>query len=173
MGEVVSGRLSPDHPNALVSIDGQYRYWLTRRWSPGEDWCLFCGLNPSTADAREDDPTIRRMVGFARSWGFGGLAVVNLFAYRATDPENLPKDWVTAAGEDNDLIIRGWIIKSDLLVCAWGANPAVGRQQSLIAQMGIWCKEHGRRMRCLGLTKGGHPRHPLYVKADKTPERFE
>ena len=74
---------------ADFSFCGQYRYTLTRVWSLERGLVLFVGLNPSTADAERDDPTVRRCVGYARRWGFGGVLVANLFAYRATDPRDL------------------------------------------------------------------------------------
>lgn len=86
---------------AGISECGTYRYWLCREWSPGLDSLVWLMLNPSTADATQDDPTIRRCMGFARRWGYGGITVVNLYAYRATNP----RDLLTAAdpvGPEND-----------------------------------------------------------------------
>lgn len=135
--------------SAVISPCGQYRYRLDRRWGDGPT-LGFIMLNPSTADAEIDDATIRRCMGFARREGCGGIQVVNLFAYRATDPAHL----LTVAdpiGPENDLYVRS--LKGPV-VAAWGAHP--------MARKGFF----GRHLLCLGKTKDGYPRHPLYVHRD-------
>ena len=111
---------------AYLSDDGRYRYSLTRHVAPltGDGVCTFVMLNPSTADATHDDPTIRRCIGFARAWGFEWLKVVNLFAYRATDPRDLwavdpYPPYATQVGPENDCTIAKVVGGSDLVVCAW------------------------------------------------------
>ena len=142
---------------AVVSDCGKYRYRLTRRWSDGPT-LTFVMLNPSTADADFDDPTIRRCVNFAKREGCGGLLVVNLFAFRATDPKNLP------TGEDRfgplnhqymDAAIR---VTDGPVIAAWGLGGADAGAAVI--------ERYGDAMSCLGKTKDGHPRHPLYVKKD-------
>ncbi len=145
---------------ALLSPCGLYRYTLTRRWGEGAPM-LFVMLNPSTADAAQDDPTIRRCVGFAKREGFGAIEVVNLFAYRATDPKVLAGvgDFV---GPDNDTVIRDARGRAGLIVAAWGSSvPAALRQRVRHIAMLL-----GPGALCFGVTADGSPRHPLYVKGD-------
>ena len=110
---------------AEISRDGVYRYRLTRRWETDDRasmlrWIM---LNPSTADASLDDPTIRRCMGFARAWGYGGIVVHNLYALRATDPRQL-RDHPDPVGPVNDSYIAGWRVPT---ICAWGAHADSGR----------------------------------------------
>lgn len=146
---------------AELSDDGVYRYALWRRLSMGERAVLFVGLNPSTADALLDDPTIRRCVGFARMWGFDWLYMGNLHAFRATDPKNLPLDGPRAIGPLNWERLQWMSQKADLVVAAWGANPLRGA-----------ALEYAKRLtalphtKCLGRTKAGAPKHPLYLPKD-------
>lgn len=148
--------------DALVSPDGFYRYWLTRTWGTGGH-ATFVMLNPSTADANEDDPTIRRCIGFAKAWGLGGLRVVNLYALRSTDPKGL---WKASdpVGPDNDHWLREAAFHAVRLglpiVAAWGANAKPGRVAQVLALPSM------DRLTALGVTKDGAPRHPLYLRAD-------
>jgi hypothetical protein len=154
--------------SAAISECGRYRYSLHRRWGDGDQVCWIM-LNPSTADAKQDDPTIRRCIGFSRRWGFGGLVIVNLFAWRATDPKEVKAQLQDQAGPNmvgplNREAIRAAIESSAVIVAAWGASlqpwsVAMGQ----LAQLD--CHYRGRALMCLGTTKGGSPRHPLYVKA--------
>ena len=153
--------------SAVISPCGRYRYRLTRSWAQG-GLLPFVMLNPSTADADIDDPTIRRCMSFARREGAAGIVVGNLFAFRATDPKALAsvRD---AYGPDNEMALH--LILYDAsnaglpVVCSWGTQGNgqffVQRAQSL-----------GSRLACLGTTKGGHPRHPLYVRGDQPLEPF-
>lgn len=141
---------------ATFSTDRRYRYRLWRRWDRSRPVVAFVMLNPSTADARNDDPTIRRCVGFARSWGYGGIEVVNVFAYRASDPRAL-RAVDDPAGAENGRHIRRAVGRADLVVLAWGAQASGSGLLSL------------PRARCLGLTRSGQPRHPLYLRRDVRP----
>jgi hypothetical protein len=137
----------------------RYRYRLTRRWARGPR-VAFVMLDPNTADATKDDPTIRRCVGFARRWGFGSLVVVNLFGLCARHPRELARA-TDPVGPQNDRHVRRAVRSADLVVCAWGALPlARARARELDGAFG------GPRLRCLGLTKMGAPRHPLYLRSD-------
>ena len=108
--------------SAEISPCGLYRYSLTRKWEAWKGTVNFIMLNPSTADAQEDDPTIRRCIGFAKAWGYGGIVVTNLFAYRATNPKELKKV-DKPFGEHNHLYqLEAAVISSELTVCAWGAH---------------------------------------------------
>jgi hypothetical protein len=137
-----------------------YRYTLTRTWGD-EPPAVFVMLNPSTADAMADDPTIRRCKQFARRERCGGLAVVNLFALRATDPREL-RGHPDPVGEDNDWHIRERCAPAALIVAAWGAHGSLrGRDRAVTEFLRVEAD-----LRCLGVTASGAPRHPLYVRGD-------
>ncbi len=138
---------------------GAYRYRLWRTWEVQGPLAVFVGLNPSTADGECDDPTIRRCLGFARSWGCGRLAVVNLFAWRATRPADL-REARNPVGPLNDEVLAQVAGAADLLVACWGVHGAwQDRGQAVrTALRGPW--------QCLGLTRDGLPRHPLYLRRE-------
>lgn len=145
---------------------GPYRYTLSRKLGGSKGVALFCMLNPSTADDTKNDPTIRRCIGFATSWGCSELRVVNLFSARATKPKAL-RDVRDPVGHGNDDIIRNEIGKASLLVAAWGATGGfLPRKRAFLQTFG----EH--EWMCLGHTREGHPLHPLYVPKDRGLERF-
>ena len=150
------------HRTAEIDKTGAYRYRLTRRWKPDKGTVLFVMLNPSTADANVDDPTITRCIGFASKWGYGGLEVANLFAFRATDPMELSR-CSDPVGPDNDGHIVSMRDNHALIVAAWGANAKrfSERERDVLSLLGP--------VHCLGITKGGYPKHPLYVKGDAIP----
>lgn len=147
---------------AVLSEDGQYRYLLTRVWDRARKPLVVVMLNPSTADAFVDDPTIRRLAGpngFARRNGAGGVVVVNLFALRSTDPRALlhhedPVGWY------NDAFIRQASDMADTVVCAWGA---AGIQDDRGPRVVKALTARQVPLMCLGMTSTGQPRHPLYV----------
>ena len=141
---------------------GGYRYGLTRdidRLSPGSGTVTFIMLNPSTADVDRYDPTIRRCKGFALRWGYEKLTVVNLFALRATRPAAL-KLSANPIGASNDDVIRVHSQVADMVVCAWGDHGNLYHRGAQVAKM---LTDRDIELSCLGLTKAGHPRHPLYV----------
>ena len=125
----------------------------------GEGTVLFVMLNPSTADAETDDPTIRRCAGFARRWGFRELAVANLFALRATNPREL---WRASdpVGPENDQHLVEMSSRADAVIAAWGAHGVYRNREQHVLRLLNGTVEY------LGLTKQGHPRHPLYLRAD-------
>ena len=148
---------------ACIDETGDYRYKLSRIWNSDEPMVMFIMLNPSTADANVDDPTIRRCIGFAKSWGYGGLWVGNLFALRSPHTEDLllADDPV---GSQNNAALNSMADCSDLVVAAWGAFAAkFPAREAQVREM------FGPRLYCLATTKGGHPQHPLYLKGDLTP----
>jgi hypothetical protein len=151
---------------AEVSSCGRYRYWLRRTWASGGNGRVVCFvmLNPSTADAAVDDPTIRRCMGFARAWGYSVLTVLNLFALRATDPAEL-RTAVDPVGPFGNVHLGAGKL-ADLVIAAWGANVPFGRDRTAVRLL------TGKPLFCLGTTKAGHPRHPLYVRADQLPIPF-
>lgn len=151
--------------DALISDCGKYRYMLRRDTGllmPEISSVLFVMLNPSIADATQDDPTIRRCIGFAKTWDASGLVVANLYAYRTTNPKEL---WDTAdpIGISNNFRLGSLLAEFDDVVCAWGRNAKRERVRNF---MGM-ARHHGCRTRCLGINKDGSPKHPLYVRADQ------
>lgn len=153
---------------ARISDCGKFRYTLGRHWGVGPG-LVFVMLNPSTADADIDDPTIRKCMGFARrlecSEGifYGGIVVVNLFAYRATDPADL-KRALYPVGPDND----HWILESILssrpfgenIVCAWGRNAAGHPRTQMVIDT---IRKAGMKPMALRLSADGTPHHPLML----------
>ncbi len=124
-------------------------------------------LNPSTADAEVDDPTIRRCISFAKREGFGGITVLNLFAYRATSPDDMMAV-ADPIGPECSIYIEAVMASAAEMglpvLAAWGANgDFLGRAEMVC----LSAKGHGARLVCLGTTKLGHPRHPLYVRGDQ------
>jgi hypothetical protein len=146
--------------SAGLSPCGRYRYWLRRAWLHGGDGrtACFVMLNPSTADAGADDPTVRRCLAFVRAWGCSALEVRNLFALRATDPGALlsAADPVGPEGDAQLALARD----AAPVVAAWGAGVPFGRDRAALVLLA------GTPLYCLGTTKGGQPRHPLYVRGD-------
>jgi len=140
----------------------RYRYTLWRRWSDEGPQVMIIGLNPSTADAKSDDPTIRRCIRFAHDWGGGGLVVVNLFAYRATYPSDL-KAQPAPIGPRNDLWIRRMAAQSQIVVAAWGNHGAWLDRADGVRRM------LQGKLSCLRLTSAGQPAHPLYLPARLFP----
>ena len=125
---------------------------------------MFIGLNPSTADEVEDDPTIRRCVAFAKSWGYGALCMTNLFAFRATEPSDMIAS-IDPVGQDNDMYLTTMALDAGIVVAAWGTNGAhLGRDKEV---RGLVPNLH-----CLRRTLAGHPGHPLYLPGDLTPIPF-
>ena len=146
--------------SALFSPCRTYRYRLTRDLSGDQGTLLFIGLNPSPADETHNDPTIRRCIGFAESWGFQRLVVANLFAYRATHPKDL-KRAVDPVGPENDDLLLQEAKRAQTVLLGWGAHgPHRGRHTEVLHLLKT------SPLHCLGVTKEGHPRHPLYLRAD-------
>jgi hypothetical protein len=160
---------------ATISPCGLYRYDLTRIWDENAPTVVFVMLNPSTADGKEDDPTIRRCVGFAKAWGYGRLIVVNLFAFRATEPTDLTKA-TDPVGPQNDEFISAACFKRTA-VCAWGVSVAKSKRPVLRERAGVVrnllrASDLNVRVCHLGLTAGGHPGHPLFLKGGCEPLEF-
>lgn len=150
---------------ALFSECRTWRYGLWRRW----DWprcrmVAFVGLNPSTADESSDDPTIRRCKNFAKAWGFDGMYMLNAYAFRATDPQDM-KVASDPVGPDNDRWLHRYGNIAEFVIAAWGVHCEPNRERSV-------CETIGKPVMCLGRTQAGRPKHPLYLRADTQPEPF-
>jgi hypothetical protein len=157
---------------ATFSADRTYRYALTRRWPhDGAPWAAFVMLNPSTADAFTVDPTIRRCESFAKSWGRAGLLVVNLFGLRATDPTVLSA-CADPVGPDNDAVVLETLLGNGLVgpvIVAWGSKGSYRDRGLAMLQL---LADNGIKPLCLGVTRSGQPRHPLYMRAVTRPEPY-
>lgn len=149
--------------SARLSDCRTFRYELHRRWGPGP-MVAFIGLNPSTADETEDDPTIRRCIRYARDWGYDALCMVNLFAFRATDPTVMKKQ-TDPVGPDNLATLKRVSTEARMLIAAWGTHGVHLGQGAKIAK-------ELPRLHCLSKTSAGFPGHPLYLKADLKPFPF-
>lgn len=156
--------------SAIISPCGCYRYTLDEFWS-GERALPIVMLNPSVADAERNDRTKDRCDFFARREGFGGNMLRNAYALRSTDPKAL---WLAddPVGPDNDRYlddIAHWAARAGVpILCAWGANIKPTRQEAVVSGLRLY----GARLVCLGRTKGGAPRHPLYIRGDQDFEDF-
>jgi hypothetical protein len=152
---------------AVYSPCEAYRYLLTRVWNPDGRKALFVMLNPSTATEFQNDPTVERCERRARALRFGAFRVTNIFAFRATDPRVM-RAMADPIGPDNDAAIadsaRDW---ADSILCAWGTHGAhLGRGAAVEGLL----RATGRELLTLGLSKDGHPKHPLYIGYDRQPE---
>ena len=162
MNDAIAQRLSEStetsgsiFKTAHFSACRTYRYALWRCWERQKPYALFIGLNPSTADEKEDDPTIRRCVGFAKAWGYGALCMVNLFALRATKPKDMLVH-PSPIGPDNDKWLEALSRQAGVTVAAWGVNGNhLGRDSAV--------REFIGGLKCLKKTKDGYPGHPLYL----------
>ena len=155
--------------DAVISDCGKYRYLLRRTWDHGKPRALFVMLNPSTADAEVDDATIRSCVRLCKSWGYGSFEVVNIFAYRATDPKELETALLPIVGPDQGRITDAAIARCDVPICAWGAHRMASERGAAVHSQ---IRSQRPAAFCLGLTKHGAPKHPLYVKTGTTLEVF-
>lgn len=151
--------------SAVISKCKNYRYLLNRKTSHKNGKKLvFVMLNPSTADASKDDPTIRKCIGFGERLGYEDVEVVNLFAFRSTKPENL-LTCDDPVGPSNDEFIGHAINTSDMVICAWGTKGSIlDRDKEFLS--------HALNLHALEITKDGHPKHPLYISYDKKPVPF-
>lgn len=147
---------------AALSKCGTYRFNLWRTWDTRKQSAVFVGLNPSTADATRDDNTIRRCIGFARQWGFGGLVMVNLFPLRSRSPKALPGPLNQEAEAANRAAVIEACEQAGILIACWGSAW-------LARDRGVEYLDLASKWHCLGQTKSGAPRHPLYLASDTKP----
>ena len=158
--------------DAVLSPLGLYRCRLSRTWDDAGEVCAFIMLNPSTADATQDDPTIRRCIGFAKAWGYGSLVVGNIFAFRATDPRAITVAF-DPVGPDNALHLDDIAQDAEIVLCAWGGGRGNFRGQGREVLERFKSAGHDPKLHYLSLTKGGQPKHPLYLPRSLRPIRME
>lgn len=158
---------------AVFSPCRQWRYNLTRQWGPTARSVLWVMLNPSTADEWKLDPTLRRCKGYATAWGFDGMHVRNLFAWRSTSPDVLPTV-ADPVGPDNDAWLLRGIERFSLVMVAWGTDGALRapgddlpRGERVLQRLREHCDPHA-----LVWTKDGHPGHPLYLRRTLEPRPY-
>jgi len=156
------------------SPDRKYRYTLWREWTLTDLFpdvisgtLMVIGLNPSIADETQDDPTIRRCVSFAKAWGYAALCMTNVFAWRDTDPGEM-KMQQEPCGPDNDIWLRRCADEASMILAAWGTHGThhggANAVEDLLSDKTIYC---------LGRTKDGHPKHPLYIASKTKPEIYK
>lgn len=158
---------------AVLDITQTYRYLLWRQLTEAPEgvvsvskhvaWIM---LNPSTADASLDDPTIRRCIGFSRALGFDRLSVANLFALRSTNPDAL-REHDDPVGPNNDQYLVELAKNADLIICAWGNHGGLNGRATQVREL-----LKGIPLHCLRVSKHGHPGHPLYLPAALQPVPF-
>lgn len=156
------------HSVAIYSECQQYRYRLWRQWDESKPYCCFLMLNPSTATEVQNDPTVERCERYAKRWGYGGLQVINLFAYRATAPGDM-KVQEDPVGKVNDAAILNAAKESAVIICAWGNHGQhLGRSDQVWGQL----HELGIVTHCLKVNGTGEPAHPLYLRGDLKPTEY-
>lgn len=162
----IADRLRDDRSDAILSSNREYRYRLSRRWDATKQTLAFIMLNPSTADESEDDPTVRRCLGYAKDWGYGELVVGNLFALRATDPSEL-REHPDPVGPENRNHLQSICEDAEMVIAAWGTDGALQNRGPEVVNM------LDADLYALNTTKEGHPNHPLYQPKDAEPEPFD
>jgi len=153
--------------SATFSYCRKYRYTLWRHWGSlfSKDYAMFIGLNPSTADEQNDDPTVRRCIGYARDWGYAGLCMTNIFAFRATLPIDM-KAAEDPIGPANDRTLIDMAEYAGVVIAAWGVHGTyLGRDKEV-------CKIIPK-LHYLKLTKDGYPGHPLYLPKNLRPTLWQ
>lgn len=166
---------APVARTAAISPCGRHRWWLERRWDPQRPRLLFIGLNPSRADDRRDDPTLRRLIGFAQAWGFGSLEVLNLFSRITASPAVLRRSREPVGGRNDAWLSErlASLRPGDAVWLGWGNG---GRWQQRDQQV-LALLRHGLpagvSLLALALTAAGQPRHPLYAPAAAQPQRLQ
>ncbi|MCT8159173.1 DUF1643 domain-containing protein [Pseudoruegeria sp. SHC-113] len=154
---------------ALYSDCERYRYALTRIWDPAGRKAVFLMLNPSTATEVQNDPTVERCERRARTLGFGAFRVCNIFAWRDTDPRKM-RAAADPVGLENDAAIREAAQWADQIICAWGTH---GAHLNRGPQVEALLRETGLPLFHLGLSKAGHPKHPLYIAYSEAPRPWD
>ena len=156
---------------ATISDDNMYRYTLSRIWDENKDLVMFLMLNPSTADDKVNDPTIRRCINYAKSWNYGGVLVTNLFAYRSTYPKKL-LEISDPIGPENLNYLENLNERVSMCVCSWGKSLTVDKLLKKFPNYKPLSKINSHKLRYLELSKDGTPKHPLYLKKDILPNKY-
>ncbi len=149
---------------ATLSECRRYRFALWRIWDDSQPYALFIGLNPSTADETLDDPTITRCINFAKNWGYGGIYMANLFAYRATNPNEI-YSLIDPIGVGNDDWLKKLSNEAAMTIAAWGNHGLFMGRSKIVANL-------IQNIYALKINKSGEPAHPLYLPVDSKPIRF-
>jgi len=150
--------------NTIFSKDRKYRYCLYRWWDKSKPFVMFIGLNPSIADEENDDPTLVRCMNFAKSWGYGGVCMTNLFAYVATKPADM-KTSIDPVGTDNDYWLTATAKEAGVIIAAWGNDGAYLDRSNVVRNL-------LPDLSCLKLNQSGEPTHPLYLNKELKPIPF-
>ncbi len=156
--------------SALLSTDGVYRYWLKREWDDSLNMLVWCCLNPSIADHEIDDPSVKKMIGFTKLFGYGGFMLVNALAFRSTDPKGVPSG-LRGVGPDNDEWISQ-IAHDRTVICAWGADKNLSKSGRAWEVKRLLQLVSRGEIYCLGKTANGSPKHPLYLPYGTKMESF-
>lgn len=163
---IVRTHTKDDAPSTAVYSDCErYRYALTRTWDPSGKRLLFVMLNPSKATEVQNDPTVERCERRARALGFGAVQVTNIFAWRETDPHRMRKAR-NPVGPDNDATLQDGARWADMIIAAWGTH-GVHRDRGPFTEQLL--RDTGQPLHTLGLSKYGHPKHPLYISYSQQP----
>lgn len=157
----VWSRLKRVHLDAVFSPCRTWRYSLIRVWGDSNNLAAFVGLNPSTADEKTDDPTVRRCRSWAKAWGFGGMIMLNIFAFRATDPRDMRKA-EDPVGPGNDKALLENLQRCHLRIAAWGKHGGYLERGEVVLKM----MQSVGLVKCFGLNGDGSPKHPLYQPND-------
>lgn len=153
--------------DAIFSKCRKYRYVLRRIWDESKPYAMFICLNPSTADETKDDPTVRRCINYSKDWGYGGFVMMNLFAFRATDPKVM-KAYPLSIGPNNTYWIEEMAKDAGIIIAAWGVHGAFkARSTAVLTLPALKGKIH-----YLELTKSNQPKHPLYLKKNLKPKLY-
>jgi hypothetical protein len=167
---------SGSDPDFRVSASGatfspcrRWRYLLWRRWDAAKPAANFLMLNPSTADEFQLDPSCTRARNYAERWGYGAVVVTNVFAWRATDPDDM-KAAKDPVGKQNDAAILGAARKVGIVVCAWGNHGAHLERSAAVAGM---LRDEGITLHALRVNASGEPAHPLYLPGRLAPRRWK
>jgi hypothetical protein len=153
---------------AIISDDNNYRYLLWRKWDNDLTQVVFIMLNPSTADGNKNDPTVKKCMKYAKDWGYGGIVIINLFAYRATNPKELElvKDPIGPLNDEYiKYIIKHYFYDKPLVVASWGTFELAKRRVNKVFSL-------TNSLHYLELSKDGSPKHPLYLRGNLKPKKF-
>lgn len=157
---------------AGISSCGIYRWWLYRCWAVDKPLIIWIMMNPSTADHTKNDPTISKIMRYSKKWGYGGVLVLNIYAFRSSKPENLPQVMSEAVGPRNDWWIKTMFRyaarKKIPVVCAWGV-----RHQNRGDWVRVAADDAGLQLMCLELALNAEPKHPRFLSEDLRPRRMK